>query len=100
MSGKDGNNRDAPDEYDLPHFGGSNKKEPISSSQNRNNDDIYMNNQGLDDMNTDNSHYDADRMGINIKTNPNVDNTFKNESNLNDDSIFGGKLKNTKRKIT
>ena len=77
------------DEYDLPNFGGSNKKEPISNSQNRNNDDIYMNNQNLDDMNTDNSHIEGDR--INIKTNPNIDNTFKNESHLNEDSIFGGK---------
>jgi hypothetical protein len=92
MAGRDGNNRGAPDEYNLPHFGVSNKKEPNSNSQNRNNDDIYMNNQGLEDINTDNSQLEGDRLGINIKTNPNLDNTFKNESNLADDSIFGGKL--------
>ncbi len=92
ISGKDINIRDAPDEYDLPHFGGSNKKEVNSNSQNRNNEDIYMNNKNQDHMNTDNSNIEGDR--INIKTNPNIDNTFKNESQLNEDSIFGGNKNN------
>jgi hypothetical protein len=47
-----------------------------------------MNNKNIDDINTDNSNIEGD--GINIKTNPNIDNTFKNESQLNEDSIFGG----------
>jgi len=86
-----------PDEDDLPHFGGSNRKEPIPNKNLNKNEDIYMNNQSLDDIITEQSRNDPnDRADLNTNSksgnlNNNANNTFsKNESNINDDSIFAG----------
>jgi len=95
-------NKDHADEDDLPHFGGSNRKD-INSNKNLNkNEDIYMNNQSIDDIITENSRNDPhDRANLNTvhskngnkNNNNNQNNTYsKNESNINEDSIFGGKI--------
>lgn len=90
-------NKEFPDEDDLPHFGCSNRKEPSANKNLNKNEDIYMNNQSIDDIITENSRNDND--GANLNTvnsksankNNNANNTFsKNESNINDDSIFAG----------
>jgi len=92
-------NKDYRDEDDLPHFGGSNRKEPNNANKNLSskNEDIYMNNQSIDDIITENSRNENDRANLNTvnsksaNKNNNANNTFsKNESNINDDSIFAG----------
>lgn len=94
-------NKDFPDEDDLPHFGGSNRKEPNANKNLNKNEDIYMNNQSIDDIITENSRNEPnDRPNLNTvnsksgNKNNNANNTFsKNESNINDDSIFAGIIK-------
>jgi hypothetical protein len=87
-----------PEEDDLPHFGGSNRKEANPNKNLNKNEDIYMNNRSLDDIITEQSRNDpndrADLNTVNSKSgnlNNNANNTFsKNESNIIDDSIFAG----------
>lgn len=98
------------EEEDLPHFGGSNRKdnaEMIFNNMQRNSEDVYMNNQSIDDIITDNSqnainnneiiqHLNTanSKQGFSSNSNnhkENNNNVFtKSESNLNEDSIFGG----------
>ncbi len=94
-------NKDFPDEDDLPHFGGSSRKDPNANKNSNKNEDIYMNNQSIDDIITENSRNEpndrANLNTVNSKTgnkNNNANNTFsKNESNINDDSIFAGMIR-------
>lgn len=91
-------NKDFPDEDDLPHFGSSNRNEPYANKNLNKNEDIYKNNQSIDDIITEHSRNDQNDKGdfntLNSKSankNNNANNTFsKNESNINDDSIFAG----------
>ncbi len=57
-------NKEIADEEDLPHFGGSNKKD-LNNHQNNiiKNEDVYMNNQSIDDIITENSNIDQQEKG-------------------------------------
>jgi hypothetical protein len=54
-----------------------------------------MNNQSIDDIITEHSNHEEDKLNLNTVNSKGVfnnqNNTFtKNESNINDDSFFGG----------
>lgn len=90
-------NKKFPDEDDLPYFGGSNIKEPSANKNQNKNEDVYMNNQSIDNIITENYRNDHIRENLNTVNsksghkNNNANNTFsKNESNINDESIFAG----------
>lgn len=91
-------NKNFPDEDHLPHFGGSNRKELNPNKNINKNEDVYMNNQSIDDIITEHSRIDPNERAnlntLNSKSgnkNNNANNTFsKNESNINEDSIFAG----------